>query len=203
VIAHVGGLPVEEIAWPVLSASGIGLLLVRGWFYDSRMSRREPPVLDTTSLRPLAGDDVDAVIELSLRAWVPVFAAFEREWGDALYRRFFPDWRSQQATSVRDACAANPTWVSIDDGTVSGFVNVIFDEDEMAGEIFMIATDPHFQRRGIATRLTGFALDEMRRRGMTVATVATGADDGHAPARRAYERAGFSPIPQVLYAQLL
>jgi hypothetical protein len=36
VIAHAGGLPIEEIAWPVLSGSGIGLLLARAWFYDFR-----------------------------------------------------------------------------------------------------------------------------------------------------------------------
>jgi ribosomal protein S18 acetylase RimI-like enzyme len=167
------------------------------------MDRREPPLLDGPSIRPIEDGDVDAVVALSLRAWAPVFAAFAQEWGDAIYRRFFPDWQPQQATAVRTACAANPTWVSVDDGTVSGFVNVVFDEHEKAGEIYMIATDPQFQRRGIAARLTDFTLDEMRRRGMTIATVATGADHGHAPARRAYERAGFTAIPQVLYAQLL
>ena len=104
---------------------------------------------------------------------------------------------------MRTALGANPTWVSTEDDLVTGFVNVIFDDAEHAGEIFMIAVDPPFQGRGTARRLTEFALDEMRRRGMTLATVATGADPGHAPARRTYERAGFAPIHQVLYARLL
>jgi ribosomal protein S18 acetylase RimI-like enzyme len=154
-------------------------------------------------IRPATPDDAEAVVELSLRAWEPVFASFEATWGRPLYQRFFPDWRTQQADDVRAALAANPTWVSTDSDRVTGFVNVTFDEAERAGEIYMIAVDPSAQRRGTASRLTGFALDEMRRRGMTLATVATGADPGHGPARRTYERAGFEPIHQVLYARLL
>jgi ribosomal protein S18 acetylase RimI-like enzyme len=155
------------------------------------------------AIRPATPADADAVVELSLRAWEPVFASFDATWGRPLYQRFFPDWRTQQANDVRAALTANPTWVSTDAEQVSGFVNVIFDEAERAGEIYMIAVDPSFQGRGTASRLTGFALDEMRRRGMTLATVATGADPGHGPARRTYERAGFEPIHQVLYARLL
>jgi ribosomal protein S18 acetylase RimI-like enzyme len=155
------------------------------------------------SIRPLAPTDVDAVVDLSLRAWAPVFESFEATWDQELYDRFWPDWRPQQASSVRDALAANPAWVSTDGDRVTGFVNVVFDEAERAGEIYMIAVDPTAQGRGVASSLTDFALDEMRRRGMTLATVATGADPGHGPARRTYERAGFSPIHQVLYARLL
>jgi ribosomal protein S18 acetylase RimI-like enzyme len=155
------------------------------------------------SIRPYDAGDGDAVVDLSLRAWSPVFASFEATWGKVLYDRFWPDWRTQQAAAVRDALAANPTWVSTDPDRVTGFVNVIFEEAEQAGEIYMIAVDPAAQQRGIASALTSFALDEMRRRGMTLATVATGADPGHGPARRTYERAGFEPIHQVLYARLL
>ena len=43
----------------------------------------------------------------------------------------------------------------------------------------------------------------MRRRGITLATVATGGDPGHAPARRTYEKAGFTSFPQVLYSRIL
>jgi len=161
----------------------------------------DPP--DTASIRLLEPGDVDTVVDLSLRAWEPVFASFEETWGEPLYQRFFPDWRAHQARDVRAALDANPTWVSTDAERATGFVNVVFDEAERAGEIYMIAVDPASQGRGLAGRLTEFALDEMRRRGMTLATVATGADPGHGPARRTYERAGFEPIHQVLYARLL
>jgi ribosomal protein S18 acetylase RimI-like enzyme len=67
----------------------------------------------------------------------------------------------------------------------------------------MIAVDPATQRKGIATLLTGHALDEMRARGIDLAIVATGGDPGHTPARRTYEKAGFTACPQVWYSMLL
>lgn len=159
--------------------------------------------LTDTSVRPHGPNDTEEIVALSLRAWEPVFASFQEDWGSDLYERFFPDWETQQAEAVRAALAANETWVSETGSTLSGFVNVSFDEGEKSAEIYMIAVEPTLQRRGIASALTGFALAVMQQRGMTLATVATGADPGHGPARRTYEKAGFTPIPQVLYARLL
>ena len=59
------------------------------------------------------------------------------------------------------------------------------------------------QRQGIARRLIDVALAEMRQRGLTLATVSTGGDRGHLPARLTYQAAGFRPFPQVYYAQVL
>jgi len=41
------------------------------------------------------------------------------------------------------------------------------------------------------TAIYEFAVAQMKEAGMRVATVATGGDPGHAPARRAYRKAGF------------
>ena len=90
-----------------------------------------------------------------------------------------------------------------DDTTVTGFVNVSFNAEDASAEIYMIAVDPAYQQQGIATELIEFALDEMRRRGITLATVGTGGDPGHEPARQAYEKLGFTPFPQVFYSKLL
>lgn len=154
-------------------------------------------------LRGFRTADTAAVVDLALRAWEPVFASFEDVLGRRLYRRLYPDWRAQQARSVREALGDNESWVSVSGSRVTGFVNVIFDTSEASGEIFMIAVHPDHQRLGIGTELTRLALSEMRRRGLTLATVATGGDPGHGPARRTYERSGFTPFPQILYARLL
>lgn len=157
----------------------------------------------TTTIRSHVPDDTDAVVDLAIRAWAPVFASFAAVLGDDLYERVHPDWEVHQAEAVRDAIERNETWVAVSGDRVVGYVNVTFDHDERAGEIYMIAVDPDAQRLGIATQLTEFALHEMRARGMDLATVATGGDPGHAPARRTYEKAGFTPCPQVWYAKLL
>lgn len=62
---------------------------------------------------------------------------------------------------------------------------------------------PDVQRRGVGLALTQFALLCIVEAGYPLATVGTGGDPGHAPARRTYERAGFSPIPVVHYFQAL
>lgn len=132
-----------------------------------------------------------------------MFDSFRTVLGEEIYERYYPDWERQQGDSVREALTHNPTWVSVDGATVTGFVNVTFDSEELIGEIYMIAVDPRFQRDGYASELTRFAIDEMRRRGMTLASVSTGGDPGHEPARRTYEKAGFTPFPQVIYSKII
>jgi ribosomal protein S18 acetylase RimI-like enzyme len=160
-----------------------------------------------TLIRPYEPADVASVVDLSLAAWAPVFASFRSVLGDPLYRRVHPDWERDQAASVREALDRHETWVAdhlgLDDLGVVGFVNVAFDQPARSAEIYMIAVDPRAQRRGIASRLTEFALDEMRTRGIDLAIVATGGDPGHAPARATYEKAGFIGCPQVWYARVL
>jgi ribosomal protein S18 acetylase RimI-like enzyme len=155
------------------------------------------------TVRAIEPGDVDAVVGFSVQAWEPVFQSFQQLLGPRLFARFYPEWQRQQADDVRAAIETNPTWVGVCDGAVAGFVNVKFDEAESSGEIYMIAVDPSFQRRGVAGTLTEHALDEMRARGLTLATVGTGADPGHAPARRTYEAAGFTPWPHVTYVRML
>jgi GNAT superfamily N-acetyltransferase len=72
-------------------------------------------------------------------------------------------------------------------------------DGERVGEIYMIAVDPSHQRAGVGSLLTTHALDWMKGEGMRLAMVETGGDPGHAPARRTYERAGFTPLPLVRY----
>jgi ribosomal protein S18 acetylase RimI-like enzyme len=74
---------------------------------------------------------------------------------------------------------------------------------EGMGVIDIIGVDPEYQRRGIGSRLTEVAIDHMRREGMDIAVVESGGDPGHAPARAAYEEAGFSVLPISRYFRLL
>jgi ribosomal protein S18 acetylase RimI-like enzyme len=161
------------------------------------------PSMTAHTIIRYAPHHAERIVALSLDAWAPVFASFRTVLGDDLYRRVHPDWRRDQAASVRAALDDHDTWVAMVDGEITGFVNVVFDEAERSGEIYMIAVDPSAQRRGIASALTEFALDEMRGRGLTLAIVATGGDPGHAPARATYQKAGFTGCPQVWYAKQL
>ena len=59
------------------------------------------------------------------------------------------------------------------------------------GEIGNNAVHPDWRQKGIAQQLYAAALQHFRDQGMRFARVQTGMDGAHAPARRAYERAGF------------
>jgi ribosomal protein S18 acetylase RimI-like enzyme len=153
-------------------------------------------------IRPLDERDHEPVVALSLRAWAPVFASMEVVLGPSgVFDRFYPDWRVAQRAAVLAACtdAAMSVWVAEVDGAVAGFVAVRLDRAERLGEIHMVAVDPDHQRRGVGSALTAFAVDRIRDAGMSIAMVETGGDPGHGPARRTYERAGFTAMPVVRY----
>ena len=157
-------------------------------------------------IRPLEDGDVDAVVDLSLRAWAPVFASLERVLGSEIFRRQHPDWREDQRRTVEDVCAEKKerVWVAEVEGVVVGFVAIQPHHPERdMGEISILGIDPNHQGTGIGTALTEFALGRLKEAGMKVAMVETGGDPGHAPARRTYEKAGFTLLPIARYFKSL
>lgn len=83
-------------------------------------------------------------------------------------------------------------------GVVVGFVSVQLNRDTRVGEIGLNAVHPDHAGKGIGTAMYDFAMARMKVVGMRAATVATVGDPSHAPARRAYEKAGFTAqIPSV------
>ena len=160
------------------------------------------------SIRRLTDDDLEAVVDLSLRAWAPVFDSMRGALGEAVYRQLYPDWRGMQARAVEQVCrAATEAWVADVEGRPVGFVAVVHHDEAhdepCSGEIEMIAVDPDHQRRGVGDQLIAHAVDTMRGAGLRLAVIATGGDPGHAPARAAYEKAGFTGLPLVRYYQAL
>lgn len=150
--------------------------------------------------------DEDAVIDLSLRAWEPVFTSLENVLGDSgVYAQLYPNWCEDQRRAVQDACRCEHTtiWVAKTESLIAGFVAVQLDHEACIGQIYMIAVDPNHQRLGLGARLTQVALDWIGQAGMTVAMVETGGDKGHAPARELYEHAGFTQLPIARYFKKL
>ena len=154
-------------------------------------------------IRPYDDQDAEAVVDLSLRAWAPVFASLEQALGSEVFRRQHPDWREDQRRAVENVCAAKKrrVWVAeVGASAVVGFVAVELHHPERSmGEISMLAVDPDYQGGGIGTALTEFALDRLKDAGMRVAMVETGGDPGHAAARHTYEKAGYVHLPIARY----
>ena len=154
-------------------------------------------------IRPLTPADLEAVVDLSLLAWEPVFVSFENILGSAIFNLLYrPDWRAAQAAGVRRTCLADDAEsfiLAATDGVAVGFVVLQQDRDESLGIIEMIAVHPEHQRRGHGRALMEFAIQRLRDQGLKLINVGTGGDPGHAPARALYEAVGFTGLPIVNY----
>jgi ribosomal protein S18 acetylase RimI-like enzyme len=150
-------------------------------------------------VRPVAPVDVDEVVAVALRAWEPVHASMAIVLGVGLNSRIYPDWAASQAADVANACCDPGLRVSVavDAERIVGFVAVLIDTSSRTGEVDMIAVDPNSQGRRVGHQLTEHALSQMREAGCDIAVIATGGDDGHAPARALYESEGFTALPLV------
>jgi GNAT superfamily N-acetyltransferase len=157
-------------------------------------------------VRSFEADDLEAIVELSLRAWEPVFTSLRDTLGDDIFLRLHPDWRTGQAEAVRATCTNDErdVFVALEQDRPVGFVAVALNAfHEGMGWIEIVGVDPEQQRHGIGSRLTEFAIDHLKSRGMDIAVVETGGDPGHAPARATYEAAGFTVLPVARFFRLL
>lgn len=154
------------------------------------------------SIEPYDESKLAAIVALSLRAWEPVFDSLRTAMPPYVFRAFYRgDWRAAQRSAVEATCADADlsVWVATEQVRVAGFVALKLHPADQMGEIYMIAVDPAFQRRGIATRLIDHSIEWFKNAGVSMVMIGTGGDPGHAPARRAYEAAGFELLPVARY----
>jgi GNAT superfamily N-acetyltransferase len=163
--------------------------------------------VDDIDVRAFEESDLEPVVELSLRAWKPVFESMRTVLGDEIFARLHqPDWTTLQAQAVRTSCTSGDyeVFVAVADGRPVGFATVALNAfHEGMGVVDMIAVDPAYQRRGVARQLMDRCAAHMRAHGMDIAAVGTGGDPGHGPARALYEALDYSPLPGVRYLKLL
>ncbi|MGE3536732.1 MAG: GNAT family N-acetyltransferase [Candidatus Tectimicrobiota bacterium] len=152
-------------------------------------------------------DELPRLHTIRQAAFAPIFASFRAMLGDALYAQVQAREDEAQAGLLTAFLAPDSLWevyVAAVADTVVGFMALQLNHDTQVGEIGLNAVHPQHAGRGIGTAMYEFALARMRAAGMRAATVATGGDASHAPARRAYYKAGFTAqIPSVWFCRLL
>jgi GNAT superfamily N-acetyltransferase len=158
-------------------------------------------------MRRATGDDVPRLDAVRRAAFAPVFESFRAILGDEIYRIAQAPEDDRQGQLLLDLLAPGSDWevyVAEFDGVVHGFVSVRLDAGRKVGEIGLNAVHPEHAGRGVGAAMYDFAVARMKDAGMRVATVATGGDPSHAPARRAYAKAGFAVgIPSVWFCRKL
>lgn len=152
-------------------------------------------------IRPCQASDLDEIQEIRALAFEPVFRSFRDIVGPSIADVALAAAETEQADLLADLCKPDTpqkVFVAELNGEIVGFVSLSLDDTQKVGEIGLNAVRPDRAGQGIGTQLYEFALEEMRTAGMKAATVGTGGDPSHAPARRAYEKAGFGPsIPSL------
>ncbi len=165
-----------------------------------------PPPLELV-FRPALREHEPRLQAIRRAAFAPVFASFRSILGDAIYELAQRREDDAQEGLLSSLLAGDPVWsvyVAVGRDLIVGFVAIRCDAETTIGEIGLNAVDPAYGGQGIGTKMYEFALERMQQAGMKVATVATGGDPSHAPARRAYHKAGFDvEIPSVWMCKLL
>jgi len=142
-------------------------------------------------------DHTEAVRNIVIEGWKPIRKAQKALIGEKAYNAMFTNWEENKAKSVT-VCAfggkpGHCCFSAISDGRVAGVITAHFSNDTVPFmEIGNNSVSAEFAGRGIGSSMYRFILGEAKKRGCKYASVGTGLDDGHAPARRAYEKAGFS-----------
>lgn len=164
----------------------------------------DPESLRFRIARPADRGRLQAIREA---AFAPVFASFREILGPEIYERAQAREDEAQGELLDSLLAPDSDWdtyVAEQDGEPVGFVSIRLDRDTLVGEIGLNAVHPDRAGDGIGTQMYRFAVARMSDAGMKVATVATGADPSHAPARAAYRKAGFGvEIPSVWMCRTL
>jgi ribosomal protein S18 acetylase RimI-like enzyme len=146
-------------------------------------------------LRPVRTDDHARLEVVRQAAFAPVFASFRSILGEDIYALAQAPDDERQGELLTSVLAPESGWevhVAEVAGDVVGFVALRLHPATQVGEIGLNAVHPDHAGQGIGTAMYEFAIARMKAAGMRVATVATGGDPSHAPARRAYEKAGFT-----------
>jgi GNAT superfamily N-acetyltransferase len=160
--------------------------------------------LDFREARP---EDAVALQTIRHAAFAPVFASFRAILGEEIYELAQRRDDEAQEGLLASLLAPGSGWtvyVAQAGAEIAGFVGVRLDHVTRVGEIGLNAVHPAQAGKGIGTAMYEFAIERLKQAGMKVATVGTGGDPSHAPARRAYRKAGFDiEIPSVwMYRKL-
>lgn len=146
-------------------------------------------------IRAYAPADLPTLHAIRAAAFAPVFASFRSIVGPEIAALGLATAEHEQA-ELLDAIAkpdsGHTIAVAETGGRIAGFVSWKPNIAPGVGEITLNAVHPDHGGKGVGTALYQHALAALKTAGMQLATVGAGGDPSHAPARRAYEKAGFS-----------
>lgn len=145
------------------------------------------------NMREYQAEDLEAVMAIANAGWKEIRKMSRAALGDRMADMMNPagDDKSK-GLQVKDQIDSGLYNIDIceHDGEIVGFIT--YKHDGFIGEICNNAAKFGTGLKGIGQMMYKFVLEKFRSENVKIAKVTTGMDYAHAPARKAYERAGFS-----------
>lgn len=154
--------------------------------------------MPTYTIRPATEADTEALVTIALAEWQAIYDGFADQLGEEIFPLIYPDPRADKAGQIRRNVASGTCFVTECDGRIAGFIHYTYDASTHVGTIGNNAVSGEFRGRGIGPRQYAHVFEVLKEQGAVAVRVTTGLDEGHAPARRAYEKAGFSANTQAI-----
>jgi ribosomal protein S18 acetylase RimI-like enzyme len=159
-------------------------------------------------LRQACAADLLRIDELTAICYAPIQESYVAMLGEECYQtvRHNPEltWEERKAGQNHRLFAEHPEWVWVleEGGKVFGFITFHLFPKQGYGHIDNNGVHPDYAGKGWGKFMYQHVLQHFREKGLRYAHVATGLDDAHIPARRAYEAVGFDrKVPGVEYWQ--
>lgn len=150
--------------------------------------------------RPATEDDIDRIVQIAREIW---HMGKNRAMEDRHGQIGGKPWQDHIAESMRSAMekrvSEDNAIVAEVDGEVAGWGTWILDEENSIGHVGYNGVAPEYRGHGIGTEIVRRVLDHIREAGMEIAVVGTGLNEGHAAARRVYEKLGFEPLTKSVF----
>ena len=144
-------------------------------------------------IRNYAESDYETLVSIANRAWAKIFEGYRGQMGNEIFSLLYLNPAQSKALQIRKHVEAHPDWcyVAERNGKIVGFITFALVREIGLGVISNNASDSDSGEKGVGQEMYAAVLERFRAEGMRLAQVTTGLDEAHAPARRAYERAGF------------
>lgn len=144
-------------------------------------------------IRSYHESDLPEIIRIANQAWRNIRKSTRATLGDNITDLINPGGDNiNKGLQIKAQAESNPDNIFIceENGKVVGFITFAMN-DLKIGEILNNAVDPECGLKGMGQQMYHAVLEYFRSHGMKAAKVTTGLNESHAPARRAYKRAGF------------
>lgn len=158
-------------------------------------------------IRSFLPHDLARLTELTIDTFGPFYEeSFRPLVGDVIFANQHGTWRDdyvRQVAELHDPDQHRYVAVAEIDGAVAGYVAWTVDPARRNGEITHCAVAAGHRRHRVGTALCEHAFAGMRALGAEVASIGTGGDAFHAPARALYESLGCTMLPVAVYYRRL